>query len=86
MQLFEDFGNRPIVFIRFNPDSYKIGKVRIASCFSIHKTHGIQIVKDTKQWNERLYTLKHCINKWINIDGIPDKEVTNEFLYYNKDK
>lgn len=34
-----------------------------------------------KEWNNRLELLKHTINKWL-ID-IPEKEVTNEYLYYD---
>jgi hypothetical protein len=37
MELFVDFASRPIVFIRFNPDSYTIGIKKIPSSFKIHQ-------------------------------------------------
>jgi hypothetical protein len=38
MELFIDFGQRPIIFIRFNPDNYLLDGKKIKSCFSIHET------------------------------------------------
>ena len=81
MELFQDFGNRPIVFIRFNPDNYISNNKKIKSCFKIHKTHGIPIINDKSNWNERLELLKETINKWL-IE-IPGKEITCEYLYFN---
>jgi hypothetical protein len=82
MELFQDFGNRPIVFIRFNPDSYvnEDGK-RIHSSFKMHKKLDVPIIRDSKEWENRLNLLKYTINKWLNI--IPEKEITCKYLFYD---
>ena len=48
MELFQDFGNRHIVFIRFNPDSYvnRDGK-------KIHKKLDVPIIRDPKEWENK---------------------------------
>ena len=37
MEISTDFGHRPIVFIRFNPDSYIKNNVKITSCWNVNK-------------------------------------------------
>ncbi|MFA9202339.1 MAG: hypothetical protein ACEQSC_02335, partial [Candidatus Nanopelagicaceae bacterium] len=83
MELFQDFGNRPIVFIRFNPDKYinKEGE-KIESCFRNQNQLNIPIIKSKKNWNFRLDLLKQTINKWII--NIPEREITYEYLFYDK--
>jgi hypothetical protein len=44
MQLSKDLDHRPIIFIRFNPDDYKINDKNITSCWYIDKS-GICVVK-----------------------------------------
>lgn len=78
MELFQDFNNRPMIFIRFNPDSYILNGKKIKSCFQINNS-GIQIIKDFKEWNNRLNKLKEIVE--YNIKNIPEKELTNEFLF-----
>ena len=81
MELFQDFCNRPIVFIRFNPDSYiNEGKKKLSS-FKTHKLSGVPMIRDKKEWSNRLICLKICIEKWLN--NIPEKEITNEYLFYD---
>lgn len=81
--LFEDFGYRSIIFIRFNPDGYidKHG-VKIKSCFDIDIKTGIQKVAKNKktEWNLRLQKLKNTITK--NINNIPDDNKF-EYLYFD---
>jgi hypothetical protein len=82
MELFQDFCNRPIVFIRFNPDKYINEKgEKNPSSFKYHKTLDVPVIKSKKEWNNRLNVLKECMNKHLKI--IPEKEVTNEFLFYD---
>ena len=82
MEIFEDFANRPIVFIRFNPDSYigKNGNKR-ASSFKYHKTLDVPVIRDKKEWEDRLNVLKNVIDRWL-IE-IPEREVTIECLFYD---
>ena len=81
MELFQDFGFRPIVFIRFNPDNYILDKKKITSSFKMHKTLNVPMIRNKKEWNNRLNVLKEYINKHLII--IPEKEVTNEYLFYD---
>jgi hypothetical protein len=84
MELSQDLGHRPIIFIRFNPDDYLFNQTKISSCWGNTK-QGICIVKKTKQkeWNERLNILKNQINYWINPDNITDKTIETIQLFYD---
>jgi len=83
MELFHDFGNRPIVFIRFNPDKYiNENSEKIPSGFKMHKTLDVPVIREPKEWQARLDLLKEYTNK--HLITIPEKEVTNEYLFYDK--
>lgn len=66
MEISKDLGHRPIVFIRFNPDSYidKDSK-KIKSCWSSNKQNGILYINNKKQWKYRLECLKDQVEYWI---------------------
>ena len=82
MELFQDFGNRPIVFIRFNPDSYTNEEnKKVLSSFKMHKTLDVPMIREQKEWLSRLNVLKETISYWLK--EIPEKEVTNEYLFYD---
>ena len=87
MELSQDVGHRPIVFIRFNPDDYKNNDVNITSCWG-QNNKGICVVKKSKEkeWTERLESLENQINYWINIDNKTDKTVEIIQLYYDVGK
>lgn len=76
MELFQDLANRPIIFIRFNPDNYidENGK-SIKSCFKYHKTSGIPMIDNETKWSQRLELLKTTSEKHIN--NIPEKRTNN---------
>ncbi len=78
MELSQDVGHRPIVFIRFNPDDYD----DVTSCWGIDKK-GISIVKKTKvkEWNERLNSLKLQIDYWL--ENNTDKTLEVIQLFYD---
>jgi len=85
--LFEDLGDRHIIFIRFNPDDY-IDKDnnKITSCWGINK-NGLSSVKKSKrrEWSNRLNTLKNIVDKYLNIDEIDVTEpITNQHLFYDE--
>ena len=82
MELFQDFGNRPIVFIRFNPDAYTKGNKTVLSSFKNHKTTGVPIIRDLKEWGDRLVLLKETTTYWLN--NIPEKEITYEYLFFDQ--
>ena len=84
MELFRDVGNRPIVFIRFNPDSYKNkeGK-RVTSCWRANKRGIMSVVKSKeKEWENRLKDLFEKIEYWSKNE--PSKTITVEQLFYDE--
>ena len=85
MELSQDVGFRPIIFIRFNPDSYKINDKKITSCWYINKLGICQInKKKTNEWNDRLKNLKETIEYWIQQQHKIDKTIEIIQLYYNQ--
>ena len=85
MELSQDVGFRPIIFIRFNPDSYKINDKKIISCWYLNKLGIYQInKKKTNEWNDRLKNLKETIEYWCNPEHKIDKTIEIIQLYYNQ--
>ena len=80
MEISQDLGHPHIVFIRFNPDSYEKNDKKVPSCWKIDK-RGLCVVKDKKQWEERLNLLQENIEKYKTT--IPDKHITIEQLYFS---
>jgi hypothetical protein len=78
MQIFEDLGNRPIVFIRFNPDKYEINGCKYKECFYYSEDNKLQINK--QECDKRLKKLLEIIKQ---NESIPDKEVTIINLFYS---
>jgi hypothetical protein len=82
MELFQDFGNRPIVFIRFNPDSYiNESSKKVLSSFKMHKTLDVPMIRNPKEWSNRLNVLKEITKRWLV--EIPSREFTYEYLFYD---
>ena len=80
--LFEDLGDRHIVFIRFNPDDYlDKDNNKITSCWGIDR-NGLSSVKKSKmkEWEHRLDTLKNIVDEVLCIDSI---DITNPITYIN---
>ena len=84
MELSQDLGHRPIIFIRFNPDDYEKDGKNISSCWGQDKK-GICVVKKLKQdeWNQRLNVLENHINYWINPENITNKTIETIQLFYD---
>ena len=72
----EDFGLRPVIFIRFNPDEYDNHK----SCFKKGKD-GLVKISNQKEWNRRLFELKEKITK--HIENIPEILITDDLCFYS---
>jgi hypothetical protein len=85
MEISQDNGHRPIIFIRFNPDSYTINGNKIQSCWKLSKT-GFLLVDKSKEieWNTRLNDLKEQIKYWCNPQNITNKTIEIIQLYYDK--
>jgi len=85
MELSQDLGHRPIVFIRFNPDEYEKNGTNITSCWGQNKK-GICIVKKYKnsEWIQRLNTLEEHIKYWINSENVTNKTIEIIQLFYDQ--
>ena len=84
MQLSQDVGHRPVIFIRFNPDKYTMSNGKsITSCWGNNKL-GLARIKPSKvkEWNERLVALKNMVQYWLSPENISEKTVqVIEFFY-----
>ena len=85
LQLSQDIGHRPLLFIRFNPDKYVKNGENITSCWAPDK-NGIVKIKKSKQkeWKERLNTLKKTIQFHIDEDNQTEKTIEVERLFYDE--
>jgi hypothetical protein len=83
MEISQDLAHRPIVFIRFNPDSYEENELLVSSCWHIN-TKGFCVVKKSKQkeWERRLNTLDETLKYWINPVNKTSKMVEIIELFY----
>jgi hypothetical protein len=89
MQLFKDLGNRPLVLIRFNPDTYvDENEEKVQGCFipltkveDIHKKRFYNI--NEKEWVRRLNILEQKIKEYLSLDTFPNKEITEIKLFYS---
>lgn len=81
MELSQDVGHKPIVFIRFNPDSYEENGEKIKSCWKAKEQSGIMIIdpKKKEEWNERIKTLKKIIKYWTKNETTKTVEVVKLF-------
>jgi len=79
MEISKDLQHRPIIFIRFNPDSYSLDGKTIKSCWKLNKC-GTIVISKRIEWQERLSTLMREIKYWI--DNPTDKTVEIVELFY----
>ena len=84
MELSQDFGHRPLVFVRFNPDGYTKNGQAQKSCWAINKATGLCAIPKPRMvdWNSRLRALQLCISGCMTT--VPDKTVNGHRLYYNE--
>ena len=84
MELSQDVGHTPIVFIRFNPDDYEENGTKISSCWCLDK-NGICVIKKSKkcEWMQRLNTLKEHICYWTNPTNTTSKTIETIHLFYD---
>jgi hypothetical protein len=83
MELFRDFGSRPLVMIRFNPDKYRDENEQLhPSCFSTHRGFDVPLVSDPTGLQLRFTELEKTIGTAMSV--VPDREVTVHSLFYDK--
>jgi hypothetical protein len=80
MELSQDLGHRPIVFIRFNPDGYESKETTVSSCWGQSKK-GVCVVKKSKEkeWVQRLDALQGRIQYWTENKTIKTVEIVQLF-------
>ena len=85
MELSQDLGHRPVIFIRFNPDKYiNNNNEIITSCWELNKKGICNIKKTTKdEWIKRLEVLKTQIDYWIDPVNKIDKTIETNHLFYD---
>jgi hypothetical protein len=66
MEISQDIGHRPVIFIRFNPDDYiNTTGAKIRSCFASDKTGIFKVAKSKlNEWSNRIDSLKTQIQYW----------------------
>lgn len=84
MELSQDVGHRPIVFIRFNPDEYEKDGTNITSCWGCDK-NGLCVVKKSKknEWTDRLHVLEETISYWVSPENTTSKTIETIQLFYD---
>jgi very-short-patch-repair endonuclease len=83
MEISQDLGHRPVVFIRFNPDDYiDKNNTKIKSCWTTTRKTGLVKIDNKKIWQERLNVLKNQVKYWIN--NKTEKTVENIHLFYDE--
>jgi hypothetical protein len=85
MELSQDVGHIPIVFVRFNPDNYidENGN-KISSCWG-QDGNGICVIKKSKkvEWETRLQQLNDQIQYWSNPFNKTNKTIEVVQLFYD---
>ena len=81
MEISQDLGHRPVIFIRFNPDDYIDKGQKIKSCWTTTRKTGLVKIDNKKIWEQRLDVLKNKIQYWIN--NKTEKTVETVHLFYD---
>jgi len=79
-QIHDDVNDAPLLVVRFNPHSYKSGKVRHGSCWTTNEASE-KYICDADEWNDRLWRLKNVVMDYIALDDPEPLTVT--YLFYN---
>jgi hypothetical protein len=85
MQIFDDAGRRPIVFIRFNPDGYKDAEGHsVRSPWTTDgRTGSVQHVpaENRTKWEDRLETLSDALTRAVAVR--PERDVSWVYLFFD---
>lgn len=80
-ELWQDSGQKPTIFIRFNPDAYKTeAGIKVPSCWKKNAI-GLHIIKNEIAWNLRLGILETTIAYYIT--NIPTKSIEIIQLFFS---
>jgi hypothetical protein len=81
MEISQDVGHRPIIFIRFNPDDYIDNNgAKVKSCFAADKSGIFKVAKSkVADWNMRTNALLQQITYWSETPTTKTIEVVQLF-------
>ena len=79
IDLYEDTGFRKVVFLRFNPDSYRAEHTHYPSPFSFTDAGTLSV--NQKEFDRRMHDLHERIHVWKETE--PEEQWTVEYLFYN---
>ena len=83
MELSQDLNHKPIILIRFIPDSYCDNENKtISSCWG-YNTKSLCIIKKQNEWNKRLNILDDQIKYWLNPINLTSKITETIQLFYD---
>ncbi len=80
MELFEDLGSRPIIFVRLNPDKYSHNSKTTKGCFMTTKQGELKVVKT--EFSRRFNLLQEVVETAMT-DGAPARELSYVKLFYS---
>ena len=80
MELFDDLGQRPIVFIRLNPDKYSLDGKTTRVCFNQTKDGNLKTMPT--EFGNRFSALQDALEHAIH-HGVPSRELTYVKLFYS---
>ena len=85
MEISRDVNHRPIILVRFNPDSYMRHGTKNSSCWSIDG-NGMAIVSKRKEaeWKHRLQVLQDQVHYWTIPANQTNKTVEVVQLFYDQ--
>lgn len=83
MELSQDIGHRPIILIKFNPDSYTKSDKKVESCWKLNSL-GVIKLDNEKEWNKRIKKLNKHIDYWIDDKHKSNKTVEIVKLFYDE--
>ena len=81
MEIYRDVAYRPVVFIRVNPDGYKVDGKKVNSAFSITKKTG-NLKTHSRILNQRIKATLAAIER--NSKAVPDRAITVESLFFDE--
>jgi hypothetical protein len=82
MEISQDVGHRPLVFLRFNPDSYLDEKGKCVHSPWGLNGRGLSIIKNTTEWEHRLAILQEQVLYWA--ENRTEKTVEVIELFYDR--
>ncbi len=81
MELFTDLGSRPLIFIRLNPDSYKINNKRVNGVFKLSKSG--ELTMNNKEFAHRYAALLDAVDTAAKTK--PCRDLSYVKLFYSDD-